>query len=479
MKDLSKISKNPMMLCNMIYQKGNALSDWEDYLNIIYKDLKTGEKKLHIIKQPEIEYYVVPEENRNQFKSARHFLPVNELEKRECKYKNILLEIAKEMGEEGIRYYKQNKSNYDRKQLYKYPYVLGGDIDIETIYRHKWKNECKNDYKKVPSKLFLDIEVDQIDHVGPIATEGECPINAITMVDVESMTSYGFFLDDPNNPQIEEFKNNIDKFIEDLHDDFDEVYGKMDYKIFMIKDELDLITQTFNLIHHLKRDFCLIWNMRFDANYIICRLRELGVNPADIMCHPDFKLNTLFYYTDKNPKNFDYDKRGDYFDISSYTAFVDQLKVYVSLRKSQGASKSNNLGAVAQTEIGEDKLDYGEVANIRTFAWDNFYMFAKYSLKDTLLQYGIDRKVNDVDNIYLSSYNNCCSYKGVMKQTVCLRSFMYDDFISQGIILGHNVNFDNDNSLSIDFFDDDYEDDEFGYIELSEDDKKKKKFKGE
>ena len=55
---------------------------------------------------------------------------------------------------------------------------------------------------------------------------------------------------------------------------------------------------------------------------------------------------------------------------------------YVGLRKGQGELKSFALNAVAKEEIGDEKLDYSEDANIKTLPYVDYKKFVTYNIKD-------------------------------------------------------------------------------------------------
>ena len=143
---------------------------------------------------------------------------------------------------------------------------------------------------------------------------------------------------------------------------------------------------------------------------------ELGMNPVEVMCHKDFKIQEAFFK--KDLRNFMIANKGDYFKISSYTVYLDQMIVYASLRKGGSQLRSNALSYIAQVEIGDEKLDYSEDANIKTLPYVNYKKFVKYNIKDVLLQLGIERKTHDIDNVYLRSYTNVTAYSKVFRQTV-------------------------------------------------------------
>ena len=115
---------------------------------------------------------------------------------------------------------------------------------------------------------------------------------------------------------------------------------------------------------------------------------------------------------------------------------------------------------VGKNEIGEAKIDYSEEANIKTLPYVDYKKFLIYNIKDCLLQYGIERKTSDLDNLYTRSLMNYVAYKKVFSQTALLRNRAYVNYLHQGYIVGNNVNMDYDKSWDSDDKDDD-EDDSF------------------
>ena len=122
--------------------------------------------------------------------------------------------------------------------------------------------------------------------------------------------------------------------------------------------------------------------------------------------------------------------------------------LYAATRKGQSELRSNALTYIGKVELNDEKLDYSDEANIKTLPYVNYKKFYKYNVKDVLLQLGIERKVDDVDNLYLRAYSNCTDFDKVFKQTVMLKSRAYYEYLLQGIILGNNVNIFNKESDS-------------------------------
>jgi len=434
------VDKDNIMLLDVLYHNGNKDTEYTDYIDIIYKNTKSGEKLLKTIEKPEIEIYFTKEEYRD-YDYNKTFMELDKTEKHTVPYKSLPWYIAKQAGEQ----YVSQLKNYielgkyrDISKIHAYPYVFGSDCPIDAFYRVNWLLEYDNEAEKKVTKQFLDIEVDTIDIEG-FPRDGECPINAVTIVDEEGMACYTFLLNNPNNPLIKEFIDDIDSFIDELHDMFDESYGVLDYQIYMYDDERDLIISTFRLINTLKRDFMLIWNGGgFDIPYMIERIKVLGLKPEDVMCHSDFPVKRCRFI--KDTKNFAVANKGDCLKLSSYTKYIDQMILYAATRKGQSELRSHSLNFIAQHELNDDKLNYDDEANIKTLPYKNYRKFVAYNIKDVLLQFGIERKTNDVDGLYLRSYSNATDYDKIFKQTVMLKCRAYYEFLLQGYIIGNNIN---------------------------------------
>lgn len=442
---MSKLIDNDstdVMLCNIVYQRGNKDNNYDDYLNIMYRDLNTDEKKLKTIKHPKIDIYFTKEECMD-YDYNKAFIEVDKCEKVECRYSKVQSELVKRANPDMQRYYKNciETGNYRGKNnIYHSLNAFGSDMPIEPIYMMKWEDELHNDKPKELHKQFLDIEADTIDIVG-FPKDGECPINAVTIVDAKYSKVHTFLLYNEKYKGIDDFIKNIDSFTDDLHESFDDIYGILDYKIYMYEKEDALIVDVFKLINTLKADFLLIWNgFGFDIPYIIARLKVLGYDPEDIMGHPDFPMNTCYFK--KDTINFKVAEKRDVFMLSSHTKYIDQMVLYASLRKMGSELRSFSLNYIGNLEVGDEKIDYSDSSNIKTLVYDNYPLFVKYGIKDTLLQYGIEKKSQDVDNLYSRCSVNFTPYDNIFKQTVTLKNRAYKEYLLQGYILGNNVNID-------------------------------------
>lgn len=459
-------NKETSMLLDVQYVKANKAEKRPDYLYIIWKDLESGKKYLQSVPEPKMDIYFEKPELRTHSYS-KNYEHIENLEKRTVKAKDVIYAIADDMGEDGKRYLNNlfQTRNYNAiQQIFLYPYVYGADYDVSSWYRIQWKRNLDNSLPKKLTKGFLDIEVDGLEVPGMPSAQ-DCPINAITLIDDNIHDVYTFILTDrPYIPKDmsrmseKEKKAEMERkamyenmhksqhymmehpeeLIDKLHENFDESYGDLNYNLYFYSDERKMLIHFWQLINSLKLDMIGIWNISFDIPYFIERMEALGLDPKEVMSHPDFPAKKCYFKADK--VNHDIKNKSDNFYLTSYTVFVDQMELYAATRKGSSELRSYKLNFIANHEIKDTKLDYSEDGDIKTLPYTNFEMFIIYNIKDVLLQMGIERRTTDFDSLYVSSYQNATGFDKVFKKTVTLRNVQYLSFLDQGLIPGENIN---------------------------------------
>lgn len=452
------------LLLNVFYHR----PDWEspgkhDYASIVFKDVSTGRKWIQTIEDPQYMMYIV----KPQYRDYTHYpsyMPLDRCDQKIVKFKNIINEIVK-VGGKKLADYKEwcNKNNKSaKKNLHHYPYILATDYPYTNYFRCEWMLHYHDyDMQYSLSKVFADIEVDGIDAPG-FPTADICPINAVAVVDAETKTVHSFLLRNPENPLIEQFEKNLHNFIDKCHKTFDESYGELNYEIHMYDTEIDMITEVFRLFNTLARDFILFWNMAFDIPYFIDRIKALGHDPMKIMCDPEFIQDELYYR--KDHRHHDFKTKNDVFTCTSKSVYLDQMSQYIKIRKARSELKTVRLNAIAKAELNDEKLDYSDEANIKTLPYENYELFVLYNIKDTLLQYGIEMKTHDIDNVFQRSLINATQYESAFSQTILLKNRAYLSYYKQGFIIGNNNNIDYGNrGFDNDGADKDEDEDEEGF----------------
>jgi hypothetical protein len=178
--------------------------------------------------------------------------------------------------------------------------------------------------------------------------------------------------------------------------------------------------------------------MAFDIPYIYERIIALGYDPRDIMCHRDIEkeFRTARYYIDTRAAEFA--ERGDFYDISSHTVFLDQLIHFASRRKGQKAFDSYKLDDIGSIVAKIHKLDYSHITtSIAKLPYLNYKVFVFYNVMDTIVQKGIEEKVKDLNYIFGKCIVNNTRYEKCHRQTVYLTNRAYAEWRKDGLIMGN------------------------------------------
>lgn len=445
-----------LSLLNTIYHYPRKQKDgkWSsDCMDLIIRDNKTGDKFLETIEKPVYDYFMV---NEDEFVDHNLFFIEKEKTHRiTVPYSNLLFDIAERTN--NVQFFKENLYNgnrYNNNRLHTVKRVMMSDSDIEDHYRWKFSLNYQNEMKFI-SKSYLDIEVDSINAKGDFVEPGECPINAVSIVNDESKIVHTFLLRNPDNPLIEKFEyesksksfmGKVREFIINAIGGKSAAAGMkvdvLDYKFHYFDEEIELIKTLFEYINTSKPDFVLAWNMAFDIPYIIQRIKNLGYLPEDIICHPDFRYKEASYYVDERNKN-DFAERGDYAKISSYSVYLDQLIHFASRRKGRAALASYRLDYIGEITCGVKKLDYKNITNSLTkLPYVDYWTFVMYNIIDTIVQYCIEGKVNDIGNAYHNVLLNNTKWPKIYRQTIYLHNRAIRSFWNSGFVMGNNCNKD-------------------------------------
>lgn len=489
-----------LMILNTYYDRGN----WgkpDDVLDIIYKDIDTKRKYVYTAVNPIVEIYIVKPEYRNRVTMIEESLRKDWCYPIRVHFKSMYEEIGKELGIS----WKEAKFS---------PYAYGIPEDVETYYQMQFKLEYHTDAEKELSIGFLDIETDIISITG-FPENGIVPINCVSYLDYERKQMYVFvYLKDdipdikPSNPKYEyyqhlkekhnqmaeEFARNLKPFKDALNEEYDDIYGKINYNILCFDDERKMLTALFDVLRASQNDYVMIWNQGFDNGYLIDRPRELGMDVEALFVdplflqHPKFQSGELkrkvFFKEDRNPKAH---KRRHVSNTYSLFTFVCQMISYAGIRSNRGKLPSLRLNDIGKIEFKDTKVDYSEYGNIRYFPYMNFKLFIKYNIKDVLLQSGVHSVTRDIDAIYQIYSEDCVKLNQCFTSTAVsensLREFL---FTHLDLVLGPNRNklFNNDDSFVYSYTydeeddDEDFEDDEEETSSEEGSKKKKEKFTG-
>ncbi len=451
MKFLGEERVDDYCLLNVMYHKK------EDVIDIILRHRDSNTKRIYTITKPKIEVYITKEQFRDYSTHKTHF-NINKCDKYFIEYKSLSHEIPKLLGDEFYEAYleeKKNKGFYESRNFYKLsPYVYGIDFDIESLYRCYWNISYNNNIPANLTKSYIDIEVDGIECEG-VPLGGLYPITMVSYVDQLTKSSVCFILNNEEIDELVDIRENPEKFREECKQLFDPFYDINSYDFLFFDSEVELLKDLFTLINKNKRDYVLIWNISYDIPYIIDRIKYLGFEPTDIMCDRDFQVKEAWFYEDKINKTID--TKAHSYKISSCSVYEDSMRLYAGIRSVGSEIPSFRLDDVATSELGSGKIDFKEEGNIKTIYRNSFRKFLLYSIKDTLLMYGIEKKTEDVDALTSKMISNCAAPRSCFKQTQFLHNRIYYELYSRGYIIGTNTN-----SLDMEIFDK-FSDDDIKY----------------
>ena len=165
-----------------------------------------------------------------------------------------------------------------------------------------------------------------------------------------------------------------------------------------------------------------------DQKYIIQK-DELG---NEIYLTPRAK------YTAQKDKSFV--DRMDHFNVLDGIQWFDQMLLYANLRKSGGQKESYALDAIAYSELGKEKLEFGPGETIKNLPWKNFKKFAEYNIRDVLLLYLLEQKNLDANSVQALSEITSTRTEKVLKKTISLKNFVNKFANEQGYIMNNNKN---------------------------------------
>ena len=457
---MKRYGTNPVLL-NVEYIRPDKKKGIEECFHVVYMD-DDGNMKFSE-ESPEVGVYIVKPEYRN-YTYNKPEERISHMDKVMVPFSEIKDLIIKESGEWGRAIKDRSKAMEDYRyldNLYKWPYCYRCDFLPEFYFMHEWFSQYPLTYPKL-SKAFMDIETDIMDYtvdLDNIRDSAYAPVNLVTVIMDKYNEAYQFILH-PYKPSHdglndEEYKeryrlyeqqleahehmmSHLDEHIKDLHDRFDSTYGNINYHIREYQKEIDLIADVFRYINTRKPAFCCIWNMRFDIPYLYYRIMQLGYDPMSIMCAQELPNKKCYFKQDNT--TFEIPKQFDFFHCTSYTQYICQMRLYAAIRKSQHKLRSVALNAIGDRELKDKKVEYPENANIKTFPYDDWRLFCIYNIKDVLLQFGIERKTNDVNTYYARAMQNQTPYYKIFRETHLLRDVREIYFEEEGWSQGNNLN---------------------------------------
>ena len=444
-----------------------------DALIFTVKDTETLNTEIKIIPHPSIDFYLAKEPQPYH----KFSMESKDVRTVSVPYLDRDKEIAKCLGKLQEFYNSRANRNEYNKEIMRNPNLYSADTNIEDFYKTKTilANETSDGEQSVSPKYnmcFSDTEVDisRLEEDFPDPTQAPCPICLITIFYAETKEAISYILYDERTKEDQMWVvQHPQEFTKEYLDPMIVNEG-FTFEFKMFQKESDLIRMYFSDMHARKPDFCCWWNMSFDMPTILHRLKyHLGYNDdeiADIMCHPDVpkEFRYVKYIPDpkrqmfnvsedededeeeddegksKNSKNKPHPSRLiDWVEIPGYTQHYCQMAMFSNLRK-RSILPSYKLDVIGQEYAGIGKYNLNENGySIRDCNVKNFKIFLAYNIRDSFVQYSLEKNTQDINQFILSASNTRLS-KG-HQQSVCVKNEIMLYLAHKNEVMGNSIDY--------------------------------------
>lgn len=253
------------------------------------------------------------------------------------------------------------------------PYIYGYDQTSTSLI--KLQNLRKNNFLQSPYTVSaFDIETDMITSEVIIATiiyEYRVHVNVLARF-------------------VEKYKNVIEKVKAGVEKYLPEYAAKLDIKLTVHENEVDLLKAVFRTANDWGPDFLAIWNINYDVKYILNRLKLANVNPVDVICDQNVprpyrvcrykegitkKKTASGTHKPINPSL-------QWHVLTSTSRFyaIDAMCVYRQIRMAKQEEPSYSLDAILNKVLKRGKLKFAEADAYKADKW-HIFMQANYPIE--------------------------------------------------------------------------------------------------
>ena len=211
------------------------------------------------------------------------------------------------------------------------------------------------------------------------------------------------------------------------------VFGCGDYVVqgdehyIKCKDEWTLCKKFLQHWQNNTPDVLTGWNTKFfDIPYLINRFRK-------IVGEDETKLMSPWKYIGER-KTVINGRQMIAYDIMG-VASLDYIELYRWYAPNGKSQESYRLDAIANAEIGENKLSYDEYDNLHQLYRLNYQKFIEYNIKDVELILKLEDKLKLLELALTLAYDTKCNYEDVFAQTRMWDALTYNRLMQDGIVV--------------------------------------------
>jgi len=429
-----------------------------------------GNRELKMINNPKYTFYLA----KTDYKYHRLSAPKDDLIPIVCEYSKRHDRMAEAVGlKDEYNLAKKDwstKRDWIQRNLYNNPKLYHADFDIEDDFRLRFNEtngEHASDIEYATS--FTDIET-RMDLGDVNQYVADAPISSICHIDSKSETIYAMVLNDDNVPEVRETFNDLQNYVSHLKEFLQQIREsaieriikdkgnpnnihsyKFNFKFYLCETEAELISQYFKVIKDTSPDFCGIWNISYDMNYIKNRAEKLGLNMADLASSDLIPPSHRYFMYAEDSERFRAKSQvhySRYFDkvlSTSPTQWYCQMAMHSNLRKRflENDYKLDSIGDKYAyiNKVNLEKQGY----TIKNVYSKNFKLFLDYAILDVIVQFMIERVNQDVQRQMI----NCkdVNFFHGLRKTFTIKGELSTFLKDKGEIIGNNKTYDINESI--------------------------------
>jgi len=205
-------------------------------------------------------------------------------------------------------------------------------------------------------------------------------------------------------------------------------------KYYNCDDEVDMLEQFIKLWVSIEPDIVTGWNVRlYDIPYLVNRITRVVSEESA------FKLSPWGHIKENTVNIFN--KPHQVYDIAGVNV-IDYLLIY---RKNVlKPRESYRLDYIAQVELGERKVDYGEYGSLQGLFEGNFQKYVEYNIHDVRLVDRLDAKLKLIELQLIVAYDAKVNFSDVLSQVRVWDMKIANHLLANGVTVPQKEHIDKD-----------------------------------
>jgi len=193
------------------------------------------------------------------------------------------------------------------------------------------------------------------------------------------------------------------------------------------KDEYTLCKKFLELWETNCPDIISGWNIKFfDIPYLVNRFRK-------ILGEEETKKLSPWYYISERKAVINNRELTAYEFVGVATMdYIELYRWYAPAGKSQ---ESYRLDAIAEVELGKNKLSYDEFDSLHQLYRQNYQKFIEYNIVDVELIIELEDKLKLLELAMTLAYDTKCNYEDVFAQTRMWDALTYSYLLNKNIVV--------------------------------------------